>query len=312
MDSRLRGNDKGETSCKISVLLSERSKIIWSISFPVVGNMKKETKQTRDYYASRVKQEWDRLVQDPFHRLEFDTTMRFLKEYLPPKGLILDAGGGPGRYTIELTRIGYDVILLDLMKEHLEFAEREIKSAGVGERIQGLIEGSITDLSQFNKNSFDAVLCLGGPLGHVHPESDRQKAVGELIRVAKNKAPVFISVMSRYGVLLATPEGWPQTVADRKYFEGFAATGDDYRFGYTGFCHFFTSYELKKIIKRWNTDLIKIVGLEGFNTDAKTSNLFAEKYPEAWHNWLEITGHFCDDPFVVDASGHMLIIARKK
>jgi 2-polyprenyl-3-methyl-5-hydroxy-6-metoxy-1,4-benzoquinol methylase len=41
--------------------------------------------------------------------------MHFLEKHLPKKGLILDAGGGPGRYTIELARSGYDVVLLDLV-----------------------------------------------------------------------------------------------------------------------------------------------------------------------------------------------------
>jgi len=58
----------------------------------------------RDYYIQSVEYEWNRLIQDPYHRLEFDTTMYFLKKYLPKKGLILDAGGGPGRYTIELAK----------------------------------------------------------------------------------------------------------------------------------------------------------------------------------------------------------------
>jgi hypothetical protein len=38
--------------------------------------------------------------------------MHFLEKYLPKKGLVLDAGGGPGRYTIELAKKGYDVVLL--------------------------------------------------------------------------------------------------------------------------------------------------------------------------------------------------------
>jgi S-adenosylmethionine-dependent methyltransferase len=274
--------------------------------------MNKETKITKAYYATKTQYEWNRLVQDPFHRLEYDTTWRFLHEYLPQKGLILDAGGGPGRYTIELARLGYNVVLLDLAAENLELGKKEIEKAGMGKRVKDIIVGTITDLSRFKENSFDAVLCLGGPLSHVHPESERRKSVSELVRVARKNALIFVSVMSKYGVLLATPAGWPQTVADKKYFNDFVATGDDYRFGHTGYCHFFTSAELKKIFKGRNVEIIKTVGLEGFNTDQKASNTFAEKYPDAWQKWLEIHNNMCTDPFVVDASGHMMIIVRKK
>lgn len=66
----------------------------------------------------------NKLVRDPYHRLEYNTTMYFLKKYLPSKGLILDAGGGPGRYTIELAKLGYDMVLLDLTPKLLEITKK--------------------------------------------------------------------------------------------------------------------------------------------------------------------------------------------
>ena len=76
----------------------------------------------RKYYAKDSVREWKRLVRDPFHIIEFDTTMLFLKKYLPKRGLIVDAGGDPGRYTIELAKLGYNVVLLDFMSELLQIA----------------------------------------------------------------------------------------------------------------------------------------------------------------------------------------------
>ena len=272
--------------------------------------MNKETESVKNLYAGMVDREWERLDRDDFHHLEYDTTWRFLKEYLPARGLVLDAGGGPGRYTIELARRGYNVVLLDLVAENLERAKEEIGRAGVGTHVKQIVEGSITDLSRFADNSFDAVLCLGGPLSHVYPESERWKAVSELVRVVKNGVPVFVSVMSRYGVLLATPEGFPQVCVDYDMVD-FARNGDDYNFGHGGYCHFFISAELERLFNRSKIKIIKKVGLEGFNTDEVTTNNFAVKYPEAWKNWLKMHDVFCTDPFVVDASGHMMIIVRK-
>ena len=50
----------------------------------------------KEYYTGQVRKEWRRLVRDAYHRLEFMTTLHFLEKYLPPQGLILDAGGGTG------------------------------------------------------------------------------------------------------------------------------------------------------------------------------------------------------------------------
>ncbi|MFN8596723.1 MAG: class I SAM-dependent methyltransferase [Anaerolineae bacterium] len=119
------------------------------------------TPRVTDYYTGYVRKEWRRLIRDPYHRLEFDTTLHFLKKHFPKKGLLLDAGGGPGRYTVTLASQGYDLILLDLTPANLEFAKRQIKRSGVGDRVKDVVEGSIVDLSRFDDNTFNGVLCLG-------------------------------------------------------------------------------------------------------------------------------------------------------
>jgi ubiquinone/menaquinone biosynthesis C-methylase UbiE len=205
------------------------------------------------------------------------------------------------------------VVLLDLVAANLERAGEEIRKAGVAERAKQVVEGTITDLSRFQDDSFDAVPCLGGPVGHVCPEAARSKAVSELVRVGKRNAPLFVSVISKYGLLLATPEGWPGAVADIKEdFPRLVETGDSYSFVKDGYCHFFTSEELEGVFARQNVKIIVKVGLEGSNTDEKTTNLFAANHPQAWREWLKLHQSLCALPFAVDASGHMMIIVRKE
>lgn len=83
-------------------------------------------RMVKEWFTQTASYEGRRLKQDPYHQIDFFLTMHFLNKYLPEKGLILDAGGGPGRYTIELARRGYEVILLDLVPETLRLAERKI------------------------------------------------------------------------------------------------------------------------------------------------------------------------------------------
>jgi len=90
-------------------------------------NDKQVKDMIKDWYNKTAEYEWERLQQDPYHQVEFIVTMHFLEKYLPKKGLILDAGGGPGRYTIELAKRGYNIILLDLIPKMLEIAKRKKK-----------------------------------------------------------------------------------------------------------------------------------------------------------------------------------------
>jgi ubiquinone/menaquinone biosynthesis C-methylase UbiE len=140
-------------------------------------------------YAKYWKYEMTRLTKDPYHRLEYDTTFRFLNKYLPKKGTILDAGGGTGTYTVSLAMRGYDAVLLDLSKENLKAAQAEIIKTDTKGKIKSLAQGTITDLSRFGSDTFDAVLCLGGPISLVYGRDNRRKAMNELVRVAKKGAP---------------------------------------------------------------------------------------------------------------------------
>jgi len=272
---------------------------------------KRETELTLKRYSEDVSYEWNRLVRDPFHRLEFDTTVRFLKEYLPKNAFVLDAGGGPGRYSIELAKLGYNVVLLDLVPEHLEFAKKKIKQAKVQDNIKGVVEGTITDLSQFKSNSFDAVLCLGGPLSHVHPESERKKAISELIRVAKKNAPVFVSVFSKLGTIPLFHK-WVDFVKDKKAFKRFYLSGDDYSWCGNAYAHYFELDELKSLFED-KVRFSESVGLEGLASPVQDQlNEMAKKEPEAFKNWLGMHEKLCTNPVVVEASQHFMIIGRKK
>jgi len=132
----------------------------------------------KEWYDAKAEQEWNRLFQDAYHRLEYIVHMRFLDKYLPKRGLILDAGGGPGRYTIELAKKGYQVVLLDLSPKCLEIAKKEIKNAKVEDKVKKIVEGSIVDLSEFMDESFDAVLCLG-TLCHLIDKAESSKRTRE-------------------------------------------------------------------------------------------------------------------------------------
>lgn len=67
----------------------------------------------QEYYDASVEHEWDRLGRR--HRTEFAVTMLALKAFLPPPPAnLIDISGGPGRYALELARLGYAVTLLDL------------------------------------------------------------------------------------------------------------------------------------------------------------------------------------------------------
>ncbi len=264
----------------------------------------------REYYTGQVLKEWRRLVRDPYHGLELQTTLHFLKKYLPEKGQVLDAGGGPGRYTIELAKRGYQMTLLDMTPANLEFARRKVKREKLQSQVPQIVEGSIVELAQFADNSFDAVICLGGPLSHVLDRQKRERAISELIRVAKRGAPLFVSVMGRLS-LLGVELTMFQHEIEMPHFIRIRDTGDyEGCFGFTA-CHFFLPEEFCQAFNGKGAEILEMAGLEGISTLHRREANRLAKEESRWKIWLESHFQTCTHPAVVGTSEHMLIVSRK-
>jgi SAM-dependent methyltransferase len=116
-----------------------------------------------------------------------------LEGYIQPGDRVLDAGAGPGRFTLELLRLGAHVTALDISPGQLELLKARIPDVDV-------VVGDITDLSQFGDDAFDATVCYGGPLSYVVDRAE--KAVAELARVTKPGGHVVVSVMGFGGPVI--------------------------------------------------------------------------------------------------------------
>ena len=99
-----------------------------------------------EHYDSHAKQEWGRL-DDALCKIEFASTLHLIDKYFPGHGSVCDIGGGPGRYTIELARRGYQVTLFDISEEELKLARTQLEQSGV--EAQQIINGDARHLSQF-------------------------------------------------------------------------------------------------------------------------------------------------------------------
>ena len=153
----------------------------------------KEKNVVRNYYNEDPQKEWDRL--DGF-KFEFEITKRMLSKYLKGKK-ILDIGGGAGRYSLYLAQEGYDVTLIDLSENNVQFALN--KSNELGLNIKAY-QADARDLSKLDIGEFDSVLLMG-PLYHLSEEQDRIKCVSEAKKHLKQGGVIFASFLSLNSML---------------------------------------------------------------------------------------------------------------
>jgi ubiquinone/menaquinone biosynthesis C-methylase UbiE len=270
----------------------------------------------RRFYDDIAEREWKRLTSDAYHRLEYIVTMHFLEKYLPPRGLVLDAGGGPGRYSIELAKRNYEVVLLDLSPKCLELAKQKIAGAHVEDRVKQIVEGSIIDLSMFGDEEFDAVLCLG-PFSHLVEKPDTEKAADEIVRVAKKGAPLFISVVELHGVFRTVLQRLQHELTDSSHEEMFTAGvhrwhKDPHR-GVRGFpdARFWHPRDLRELLEKRGVRTLEMATCEGLSSHLRgpTNRLYRDK--ARWARWEELILKTCTDPMLLGMGEHFLYVGRK-
>jgi SAM-dependent methyltransferase len=264
------------------------------------------------YYDSEASYEWERLIKDAYHGLEFRATMAGLKEHLPPQGLVLDAGGGPGRYAIELCRRGYSVVLLDLSEQCISMAREQFAAepAEVSGRLQSAEVGDIRDLSRFADDTFEAVLCLGGPLSHVIDLEDRRKALSELRRVGRPGAPMLVSVIGYYAHWRTVLARFIEDIGKPER-ERLLSSGDHLYAGGFPDTHFFRPDELQALAEEVGIETVELRACEGLSSNLReATNALAEHTDGPWEWWLRVLDHTSRDPGPVATSEHFLYVGR--
>ena len=268
--------------------------------------------EVRDNYRNAVQKEFLRTNKDLKGYLEFYTTMHYLRKHLPRGGLVLDAGSGPGRYTLELARMGYNVVALDPVEESLKFLERRARRLGLSGRIKSTVVGRLEDLGVFDSNEFDAIICIGGPLSHVMDPALRKRSVSELLRVAKKGAPLFVGVMCRLASLKGFLNIFPHEVTTR-YVKSYLETGDylwPHLYGFTHF-HGFTPQELSAAFKGPRFRQLALVGLEGAGSYEKDSLKRLHRHKARWNAWLRYHIMLAEQPSIIGSSEHILLVGKK-
>ena len=268
------------------------------------------------YYDEFGEQEWTRLDRDLYHRLEWDETTHFLTQHLPDAGRVLDVGGGAGRYSVWLADRGYDVVLVDPSERQVELAEEKTAEHDVAERVT-VETGDVRDL-RFDSRSFDATLCLGGPLSHVLAEHDRRTAAGELARVTTADSPVFVSVMGRLAALqtIARHAGrLPEAQGETELLPQLSRTGDYDTALLDAFdreptappMHLFRATELEELLEAADLTVETVTGLESIVSQRRDD---FDSLTDAQRSALrEAVAVFRGDRAAADLSGHILAVA---
>lgn len=162
-----------------------------------------DAKRVASFYDAFGEREWTRF--DGGRTPGLDVYLEYLRRYIRSGDRVLEIGAGPGRFTIELARLGADIVVADLSPGQLELNRRYVAAAGAEGRVLDRVVADVADLSRWETGAFDVAVCYGGPLSYLLDRDEQ--AVAELVRVTRLGGVVILSVMSLVGALMrALPE----------------------------------------------------------------------------------------------------------
>jgi ubiquinone/menaquinone biosynthesis C-methylase UbiE len=246
--------------------------------------------------------------------LEFVRSQEIIKRFLPePPSVILDIGGGPGKYACWLAKEGYEVHLIDPVPLHLEQA-RQASDLQPETPIISIRQGEAKQLD-FSDDYADAALMLG-PLYHLLERADRITALKDVNRVLKHNGILIAVGISRFASTLAgLIEGY---LLDPDFIQIIKRdlTDGQHR-NPTGKPHYFTSSffhhpaELEQEIEEAGFSVEKILAIEG-------AAVFLQDLEEQWKDLakreliLEALRWMEEEPSINGVTGHIAAIGRKK
>lgn len=239
-------------------------------------------------------------------------TWKYLEPYLPtsPEALVLDAGGGTGRWAVRMAKKGCKVILLDNSEGMLRVAQDKAEKNGCQNHVI-IRKGDIRKLD-LEDETFDLVLCEHTLFIFEKPDV----VIKEFARVLKTGAPLVVSAQNLYVQLLMhlpykeipQPEKLDEIleVLGRKRFDRMTKDGKVKIFTWT-------PNEFRSLLERNGFKIEKIIG-KGVTTPLRMTEepVMKKECPQdVLDRILQLEFALCERPDVLALAGHLQAIARK-
>lgn len=237
-----------------------------------------------------------RLFRNNSHKIEWLTSMHYLKKFIKEGAFLLDGCAGTGNYAFPLAESGYEVIAGDIVPGNIDIIREKQKNSPV---LKDIYVGNMLDLSRFSDENFDAVLCMGA-FYHVDDEI-RSGIMKECLRVLKPGGLLVISYINTMaGVIVGLDDKLNNMDQADKWFEN--RTTD-------GVFLYMTPYEIEKMALSFHMEIVCHLAVDGINYLLSDKINAADE--ENFNKWYQFHLKTCEDKSLLGYSLHSMIILRK-
>jgi S-adenosylmethionine-dependent methyltransferase len=269
--------------------------------------MNDDVSDIQQHYNEDPVQEYERLSR---HQLEWEMTWRYLDHYLPRQGPILEIGAGPGPYTVELAKRGYQVTAVDFSEALLSLAQREVAARGLAAQVEFVL-ADVRDLSGLQRADYSAALVMG-PLYHLVYEEERRLALAQVHEHLRTGGLIVSAFISRLGILGDLIRNLPDWILAETKVDAFLKQGrrpDGWPKG--GFRGYFARVEeIAPLHEVVGFSTLVLAGVEpAISADDESYNRLQGEERRAW---LDLLYAVSAEPAIVGASRHLLYVGEKR
>lgn len=228
---------------------------------------------------------------------------------------ILDAGGGTGRWICDLAKIyKTQFILYDLSGDMLTVAEKNIKRAGIENRVR-IVKGNLENMKSVASNSVDYIISIYNPISFVN---DKDKAIHEMYRILKKNGLIIVMGQGFYNALYSKINNFLAPPEEIKMMDKKSLVKWDKQ---TPDLHVFTQESLEKILESKSFKIIESYGVPVFtqpgpedfgNEDPNKSRISqALMKKDFFDTIVKIEMKYNSLPTVVNRGMNIVTIAKK-
>jgi len=118
--------------------------------------------------------------------------LKLIKKLCKKSDKILDLACGYGRLTISLSKLGYNILGMDLSPTLIKAAKRKAKNKNIKTQFD---LGNMLRLP-YKNNSFDKVICFWTSFNHLLTKIEQIKALNEIFRILRSHGLAFIETFN--------------------------------------------------------------------------------------------------------------------
>jgi len=270
-----------------------------------------DRERMRDFYDELGEGEWARFEASPRGRVAYEVHRQFLDRFVKPGDHVLEVGAGPGRFTIDLARLGATVDVTDFSPVQLELHRQHVGSTPAEGAVRSREILDICDTSRYDDNVYDVVLAYGGPLSYVFEEAE--DALTGLLRITKPDGCVVGSVMSWLGSWRFFLRG---AIEDMKAvgedaIDLMLTTGDLRHSQTSHVCQMYRARDLANLVAACGGDVVAMSASNWASLNDPDVLEEIEVNPDRWARFIRHEINACAEPGALDGGTHLLFAARK-